>query len=85
MDGSKHALLQRILESRKPGATIIPVIISSDKTQVTLFRNKAAYLVYLTIRNIPKAIRRQASRHSYILLAYLPATKLEHVANKTAR
>ncbi|KAJ3928901.1 MAG: hypothetical protein NXY57DRAFT_1050289 [Lentinula lateritia] len=40
---------QEALEADKPGATIIPIIISSDKTQVTLFRNKAAYPVYLTI------------------------------------
>ncbi|KAI0055144.1 hypothetical protein BV25DRAFT_1774802, partial [Artomyces pyxidatus] len=29
----------------KAGGTIIPVIISSDKTQLTLFRNKSAYPV----------------------------------------
>jgi hypothetical protein len=73
------------LESKKPGATIIPIIISSDKTQVTLFRNKSAYPVYLTIGNIPKGIRRQSSRHSYILLGYIPTTRLEHVTNKAAR
>jgi hypothetical protein len=39
-----------------PGVTIIPVIISSDKTQVTLFCNKTAYPVYMTIGNIPKEI-----------------------------
>ena len=73
------------MEAKKPGATIIPVIISSDKTQVTLFRNKSAYPVYLTIGNIPKGIRRQSSRHSYILLGYIPTTRLEHVTNKAAR
>ncbi|KAJ4467159.1 hypothetical protein C8J55DRAFT_438964, partial [Lentinula edodes] len=40
----------------KPGATIVPVIISSNKTQITLFRNKAVYPVYLTIGNLPKEI-----------------------------
>ncbi|KAJ3855540.1 hypothetical protein EV368DRAFT_34490, partial [Lentinula lateritia] len=44
------------LEQDKPGATIIPVIISSDKTQITLFRNKSAYPVYLTIGNLPKEV-----------------------------
>jgi hypothetical protein len=76
---------QKILESKKPGATIIPVIISSDKTQVTLFRNKSAYPVYLTIGNIPKGTRRKSSQHSYILLGYIPTTRLEHVTNKAAR
>ena len=36
------------------GATVAPVIISSDKTQLTEFSgNKQAYPVYLTIGNIP--------------------------------
>jgi hypothetical protein len=77
--------LQRILEARQPSATIIPIIISTDKTEVTLFKNKSAYPVYLTIGNIPKETRRKTSRHSYILLGYLPTTKLEHVTNKSAR
>ncbi|KII90428.1 hypothetical protein PLICRDRAFT_532137, partial [Plicaturopsis crispa FD-325 SS-3] len=55
---------QKKVESDKPGATIIPVIISSDKTQ---------------------EIRRKPSRKAYILLAYLPTTRLEHMTNKSAR
>ncbi|KAI0070846.1 hypothetical protein K474DRAFT_1607906 [Panus rudis PR-1116 ss-1] len=69
----------------KPGATIVPVIISSDKTQLTLFRNKVAYPVYMTIGNLPKEIRRKPSHGGQILLGYLPTTKLEHIRNKSAR
>ncbi|KAG1897487.1 uncharacterized protein F5891DRAFT_1129926 [Suillus fuscotomentosus] len=76
---------QKVLDQQRPGATIIPVIISSDKTQVTMFRNKTAYPVYLTIGNIPKEIRRKPSRRAHILLAYLPTTRLEHIANKASR
>ncbi|THU78905.1 hypothetical protein K435DRAFT_699108 [Dendrothele bispora CBS 962.96] len=76
---------QKALEQDKPGATIIPLIISSDKTQVTLFRNKSAYPVYLTIGNLPKEIRRRPSHQGQILLAYLPTTRLEHIKNKAAR
>ncbi|KAG1851214.1 hypothetical protein C8R48DRAFT_750017 [Suillus tomentosus] len=76
---------QRALDQRRPGATIIPIIILSDKTQVTMFRNKSAYPVYLTIGNIPKEIRRKPSRRAHILLAYLPTTRLEHIANKASR
>lgn len=76
---------QKILEAECPGATIIPIIISSDKTQITLFRNKTAYPVYLTIGNLPKEIRRKPSRQGQILLAYLPTTRLDHITNKAAR
>ncbi|KAG1789747.1 uncharacterized protein HD556DRAFT_1520758 [Suillus plorans] len=76
---------QKKLDQHSPGGTIIPIIISSDKTQVTLFRNKSVYPVYLTIGNIPKEIRRKPSRGAHILLAYLPCTRLEHIANKASR
>ncbi|THU75182.1 hypothetical protein K435DRAFT_556176, partial [Dendrothele bispora CBS 962.96] len=69
----------------KPGATIIPVILSSDKTQITLFRNKSAYLVYLTIGNLPKEIHQKPSQQGQILLVYLPTSRLEHITNKAAR
>jgi hypothetical protein len=76
---------QTTLESHQPGATVVPVIISSDKTQLTLFRGKSAYPVYLTIGNIPKEIRRKPSRRAQILLAYIPTTKLEGITNQTGR
>ncbi|KAH9015557.1 hypothetical protein EDB84DRAFT_1633781 [Lactarius hengduanensis] len=68
-----------------PGATIVPVLVSTDKTQLTLFRNKSAYPVYMTIGNIPKEVRRKTSLHSYVLLGYLPTTKLEQVVNQAKR
>ncbi len=76
---------QTVLEARKPGTSIIPLIISSDRTQVTLFGNKSAYPVYLTIGNLPKDIRRKPSQHGQILVAYLPTTKLKLVTNDAAR
>jgi hypothetical protein len=65
--------------------TIVPVLLSTDKTLLTSFRNKCAYPLYLTIGNIPKEIRHKPSMHAYILLAYLPTTRLSHVTNKTQR
>lgn len=76
---------QTTLEKDHPGATIIPLLISTDKTQLTLFRNKAAYPVYLTIGNIPKEIRRKPSLHAQSLLGYLPAARLEHIHSKASR
>ncbi|KAF8337229.1 hypothetical protein F5887DRAFT_890749 [Amanita rubescens] len=77
--------MQTVLEARKPGASIIPLIFSSDRTQITLFGNKTAYPVYLTIGNLPKDIRRKPSRHGQILVAYLPTTKLKLITNQAAR
>ncbi|THU77482.1 hypothetical protein K435DRAFT_832430 [Dendrothele bispora CBS 962.96] len=68
-----------------PGRTILPIILSSDKTQVTVFRNKSAYPIYMTLGNIPKELRRKPSRRAYILLGYLPTTRLEHIKSDASR
>ena len=78
-----YILYQRSLKSHQEGATVIPLIISSDKTRLTHFHGKVAYPVYLTIGNIPKEIRCKPSHHAQMLIAYLPVTKLEGMANKT--
>ena len=76
---------QDALERESPGATVIPILLSTDKTQLTTFRNKNAYPLYLTIGNIPKEIRRKPSLRAYVLLAYLPTTRLENITNKAQR
>ncbi|KAF8905580.1 hypothetical protein CPB84DRAFT_1676487, partial [Gymnopilus junonius] len=59
------------------GATVAPIIIATDKTQLTQFSGgKSAYPVYLTIGNLPKATRRRPSQHACILIAYLSVDKL---------
>ena len=73
------------LEACCPGATVVPVIISTDKTQLTLFRGNSAYPIYLGIGNIPKDIRRKPSRTAQMLVGYIPTTKLGSVTNKAAR
>ncbi|KAG1810876.1 uncharacterized protein BJ212DRAFT_1448568 [Suillus subaureus] len=59
------------LDENCPGGTIVPIIISSDKTQVMMFHNKTAY-------------PRKPSCGAHILLAYLPTTRLEHITNKAS-
>ncbi|THH28685.1 hypothetical protein EUX98_g5504 [Antrodiella citrinella] len=74
-----------VREAGPPGTTIIPVIISSDKTRLTKFKGKSAYPVYMTLGNIPKGVRRKPSLQGQILLAYLPTSKLEHIPVAAAR
>jgi hypothetical protein len=76
---------QKELRRKLPGITIIPVLLSSDKTRVVLFGNKTAYPVYMTIGNIPKEIRRKPSQRTHILVGYLPTTQLSHVSSATSR
>lgn len=57
-------------------ATVVPVILSSDKTQLTQFSNKQAYPVYLTIGNIPRGTRRKPSKRASILLECLSTDKI---------
>ncbi|KAG8720172.1 hypothetical protein FRC09_010014 [Ceratobasidium sp. 395] len=61
-----------------PGATVVPIILSSDATQLTNFSGgKSAWPVYITIGNIPKSIRAKINTYSSLLLAYLPVPKLD--------
>jgi Plavaka transposase len=73
---------QATLEAHRPGATIIPVIVSSNKTLLTHFRDKMAYPIYLTIGNIPKEIHHKPSHHAQLLIGYIPTTKLAGITNK---
>ncbi|KAL1675271.1 hypothetical protein EV122DRAFT_218848 [Schizophyllum commune] len=79
--------VQKRVEERPEcrGATIIPIIFSSDKTQLTLFRNKSAYPLYMTIGNIPKEVRRKPSARAYVLLGYLPTSGLKHITSIASR
>ncbi|KAG1861617.1 hypothetical protein F4604DRAFT_1882423 [Suillus subluteus] len=60
------------------GATLVPVILSLDKTQLCQFRgDKTAYPIYLTIGNISKSIRSKPSFCAQKLIRYLPTVSLD--------
>jgi len=75
---------QELLESQRPGATVLPLIVSTDKTQLTVFGGKMAYLIYMTIGNIPKEICRKPSCCAQMLIGYIPTTKLKGIRSKAA-
>ena len=58
------------------GATIIPVIIASDKTPVTRHTgNLAMHPVFITIGNIQSDVRMQATSYAWCCVGYIPTPK----------
>ncbi|KAF5343887.1 hypothetical protein D9757_015253 [Collybiopsis confluens] len=80
-NAAQNEHLMEVLQQLIPeGGTVAPVILASDKTQLTQFTgNKNAYPVYLTIGNIPKSLRRKPGSRACTLIAYLFADKLDKV------
>ena len=70
-------VLKRRQEKLPPGALVVPIILSSDKTKLSTFSgDKEAWPVYLTIGNIEKKIRRKVNTRAMILVGYIPVCKL---------
>ncbi|KAN0128971.1 hypothetical protein V8E53_013233, partial [Lactarius tabidus] len=72
------------LKTSQPSATIVPILLSSDKTQLMTFHDKSAYPIYLGIGNVPKDICQKPSCSAMMVVGYIPTTKLEGIMNKAA-
>lgn len=73
-------LLQTILPV---GGTVIPVLLGSDKTHLTVFAgDKKAWPLYLSIGNILSKVRNTPSKDAWILIGYIPITQFH--TNQTA-
>ncbi|KAI5987639.1 hypothetical protein EDD15DRAFT_2371999 [Pisolithus albus] len=65
------------------GATVLGVVLSSDKTNISVMTgNRVAHPVLISLANIDASIRSKTSLHGYLLLALLPIPKFVH---KTTR
>ena len=80
---TQHMASDSTQDKLQPGAMIAPVILSSDKTQLSRFSgDKQAWPVYLSIGNIEKVIQRQPTLRAMVLIGYIPVCKLECFSNK---
>ncbi|KAI6004677.1 hypothetical protein EDD15DRAFT_2155438 [Pisolithus albus] len=61
------------------GGTVLGVILSSDKTNISVMSgNWMAYPLLISLANIAPEIRSKISMHTYLLLALLPIPKFLH-------
>lgn len=68
------------------GATIAPIILATDKTQLSsLGGDRTAWPVYQSIGNISKAIRRRPTQSAMLLVGYIPVAKLPWITNEKER
>ena len=65
-------------ERIEPGETLGLVMLSSDKTHLTVGQgDKECHAVYLSCGNIKKSIRSKVGAHCWMMIAQIPITKFE--------
>ncbi|KAH3939082.1 hypothetical protein HBH53_239440 [Parastagonospora nodorum] len=73
-----------IQQSLPDGATVVPIIISVNKTQLSLISGDiAAWPVYVTIRNLSREAQRRRSTPGTLLAEFIPTTKIRDPLLKT--
>ena len=71
--------LTRMKEKFPEGATILGVILSSDKTTISIMTgNQVAYPLLISLANIKKDYRLKNSNNAFQILALLPVAKFIH-------
>ena len=67
------------MQERVPdGATIVPIILAVDKTQLSLISGDvAAWPVYVTIGNLSREARRRRTTPGTLLAGFIPTAKLQ--------
>ena len=74
-----HDLELKFQDALPTGATVLGVILSSDKTNISVITgNRMAHPVLISLANIDANIRSKNSLHGYLLLALLPIAKFVH-------
>ncbi|KAG9092990.1 hypothetical protein FS749_015280 [Ceratobasidium sp. UAMH 11750] len=69
-----------------PYVTIAPIIISTDKTKMTVFSgNQKAWPVYMSLGNISSDIRRRPSERTTVLIGFMPISDLTNISNEEER
>lgn len=67
-------------------ATIAPIILASDQTQLSILGNgQKAWPVYLTIGNISKKLRSRPSQRAMLLVGFIPMTNLTCISGEEKR
>ena len=66
-------------EALPPGATLLGVVLSSDKTNISVMSgNCMAYPLLISFTNIEPCIHSKTSLHAYLLLSLLSIAKFTH-------
>ena len=76
---SSYSLFDLVKDQILNGATLLGVVLSSDKTNISVMtRNRMAHPLLLSLANIDADIHSQGSLHAHLLLALLPVISFIH-------
>jgi hypothetical protein len=82
---SSVSMFLTVLQSQLPdGATLLGIVLSSDKTNLSAMTGgRVAHPLLLSLANLLIDFRMKATNHAFLLLALLPVPKFIHKDRKT--